>query len=98
MTSRFWVVGGTYTDTDFSELLSGSERVMGPYPNRDAALVAWRRVAEETRSDFYAALHPWPRNRPSGASGPGKGQGRPRASRGATPTRRHLKRTGSSPV
>ena len=54
MTSRFWVVGGKYTDTEFSELVSGSERVMGPYPDRDAALVAWRRVAEETRSDFYA--------------------------------------------
>ena len=27
---------------------------MGPYSDRDAALVAWRRVAEETRSNFYA--------------------------------------------
>ena len=53
MNSKFWVVGGTYTDTSFDELVSGSERVMGPYPDRDAALVAWRRVAEETRSNFY---------------------------------------------
>lgn len=66
MISRFWVVGGKYTDADFSELVSGSERVMGPYPDRDAALVAWRRVAEETRSDFYArfavAEEPAPRS------------------------------------
>ena len=66
MISRFWVVGGKYTDTDFSELVSGSERVMGPYPDRDTALVAWRRVAEETRSDFYArftvAEEPAPRS------------------------------------
>lgn len=54
MNSKFWVVGGTYTDTDFNRLVSGSERVMGPYSDRDAALVAWRRVAEETRGDFYA--------------------------------------------
>lgn len=54
MSSKFWVVGGTYTDTDFSRLVSGSERAMGPYADRDAALVAWRRVAEETRGDFYA--------------------------------------------
>ena len=27
---------------------------MGPYSDRDAALVAWRRVAEETRGDCYA--------------------------------------------
>ena len=54
MNMRFWVVGGEYTDTSFNELVSGSERVMGPYTNRDAALVAWRRVAEETRGDCYA--------------------------------------------
>ncbi len=54
MKSKFWVVGGTYTDICFNELVSGSGRVMGPYSDRDAALVAWRRVAEETRSDFYA--------------------------------------------
>ncbi|MCE2493210.1 MAG: hypothetical protein J4F40_11470 [Alphaproteobacteria bacterium] len=54
MNMRFWVVGGEYTDTSFNELVSGSERVMGPYSNRDAALVAWRRVAEETRGDCYA--------------------------------------------
>jgi hypothetical protein len=54
MNTRFWVVGGKYTDTGFNELVSGSERVMGPYPNRDTALVAWRRVAEETRADCCA--------------------------------------------
>ena len=66
MNSKFWVVGGKYTDTDFNELVRGSERVMGPYADRDAALVAWRRVAEETRSDFYArfgvAEEPAPRS------------------------------------
>jgi len=54
MDTRFWVVGGEYTDTSFNELVSGSERVMGPYGDRDAALLAWRRVAEETRGDCYA--------------------------------------------
>ena len=54
MNSKFWVVGGKYRDSSFSELVDGSGRVMGPYPDRGAALVAWRRVAEETRSDFYA--------------------------------------------
>ena len=54
MNTRFWVVGGEYTDTSFNELVSGSERVMGPYSDRDAALVAWRRGAAETRGDCYA--------------------------------------------
>ena len=51
MNTRFWVIGGKYTDTGFGKLVSGSERVMGPYSDRDAALVAWRKVAEETRGD-----------------------------------------------
>lgn len=54
MNTRFWVVGGEYTDTTFNQLVSGSERLMGPYLNRDAALVAWRRIAEETRGDCHA--------------------------------------------
>ncbi len=54
MNTRFWVVGGKYADTGFDELVSGSERLMGPYSDRDAALVAWRRVAEETRGDCCA--------------------------------------------
>ena len=51
MNTRFWVVGGKYTDTAFTELVNGSERVMGPYLDRDAALVAWRRVADQTRGE-----------------------------------------------
>ncbi|MBH62660.1 MAG: hypothetical protein CL569_09470 [Alphaproteobacteria bacterium] len=54
MNSRFWVVGGEYTDTSFDHLVTGSERVMGPYSDRDAALIAWRQVAEETRGNCYA--------------------------------------------
>ncbi len=54
MNARFWVVGGEYTDTTFNQLVSGSERLMGPYLDRDAALIAWRRVAEETRGDCHA--------------------------------------------
>ena len=29
MNTRFWVVGGEYTDTSFNELVSGSERCDG---------------------------------------------------------------------
>lgn len=54
MNMRFWVVGGEYTDTSFNQLVSGSERVMGPYSDRDTAMSAWRQVAEATRGDCHA--------------------------------------------
>ena len=54
MNMRFWVIGGEYTDTNFNSLVSGSERVMGPCLDRDAALLAWREVAEEPRGDCHA--------------------------------------------
>jgi hypothetical protein len=54
MNNRFWVVGGKYTDTSVNLLISGSERVMGPFQDRDSALSVWREVAEQSRSDFHA--------------------------------------------
>ena len=50
MPNGFWVVGGEYTDCGFEELVQGTEQMLGPFPSRDHALQAWRRVAEETRS------------------------------------------------
>ena len=54
MSMRFWVVGGEYTDTSFERLVDGSERVLGPFSDRDQAMNVWKRVAEATRSDCYA--------------------------------------------
>jgi hypothetical protein len=43
MTSRYWVVGGEYTDTDFSRLVDGTaEERYGPFDNYQAALATWR--------------------------------------------------------
>lgn len=49
MSNGFWVVGGEYTDCRFEDLVGGTEKMFGPYPSRDDAIQAWRRVAEETR-------------------------------------------------
>lgn len=54
MNMRFWVVGGEYTDTTFNQLVSGSERVMGHFQDRNTALTAWLEVAEQARSDCHA--------------------------------------------
>ncbi len=49
-THRFWIVGGEYVSTAFEKLIEGSERVLGPYPERRAAEDAWRRLSEASRS------------------------------------------------
>lgn len=48
--SRFWIVGGEYATTAFERLIEGSERVIGPFPERRAAEDAWRRLSEASRS------------------------------------------------
>jgi hypothetical protein len=52
--SRYWIVGGEYTDTAFTRLVDGTERVMGPYPCRTSAMQAWQALAEQTRSNCHA--------------------------------------------
>jgi len=49
MSVKYWIVGGEYTNTDFSELINGTARVKGPYLDRDAAVRAWQRLTSETR-------------------------------------------------
>ncbi len=50
MNERYWVIGGKFRDTGFTEMVAGTERVLGPYPNRELALRVWRNLATETRS------------------------------------------------
>ena len=48
MSTRYWIVGGEYTDTSFDTLIVGTERIAGPFACRDSALAVWRRYAAET--------------------------------------------------
>jgi hypothetical protein len=48
--SRFWVVGGDFRSLNFDEIVSGTERLLGPFVTRGEAEHAWRDVAERTRS------------------------------------------------
>lgn len=54
MSRRFWIIGGEYTDTRFDRLVDGTQQVEGPFPCRDSALRAWRRLADETRANAHA--------------------------------------------
>jgi hypothetical protein len=45
----FWVLGGEYHSMDFSSLVAGTERVVGPVRTRAEAEIIWRELSEATR-------------------------------------------------
>ncbi len=50
----FWVIGGTYTDTDFATLAAGlSEERLGPFPSRKEAMDVWRGKAWASVDDGF---------------------------------------------
>ena len=51
---KYWIVGGEYTDTRFERLVAGSERLLGPYASREAALSTWRELAGATKAECHA--------------------------------------------
>lgn len=48
--SRFWIVGGEFTSTDFSQVVEGTEQVVGPMECRKTAEKLWRNMSEQDRS------------------------------------------------
>jgi hypothetical protein len=48
-TERYWVVGGQYSCTRFSEM-NGAPQALGPYGTREEAKEVWKRLSQETRS------------------------------------------------
>ena len=44
MTRRFWVVGGEYRDPDFSALIPGTEKMVGPFEDERKARNEWIRL------------------------------------------------------
>jgi hypothetical protein len=48
--SRFWVVGGEYRSLDFGEIVDGTQRLIGPFDQRDEAERNWRDISEQHRS------------------------------------------------
>lgn len=55
MPARFWVVGGTYTDTSFTTLEGGkAETRLGPFDDYDQARAVWRAKAMESVDDAHA--------------------------------------------
>jgi hypothetical protein len=48
--SRFWVVGGEYRSLDFDEIVDGTQQLLGPFDQRDAAERSWRDISERHRT------------------------------------------------
>ncbi len=44
MTKRFWVIGGEYEDPNFSALIPGTEKMVGPFDNERRARTEWTRL------------------------------------------------------
>jgi hypothetical protein len=47
---RFWIIGGEFQSLGFDEIVSGTERLIGPFDTRDEAERTWRDVSEEHRA------------------------------------------------
>ncbi|MGH6961306.1 MAG: DUF4170 domain-containing protein [Dongiaceae bacterium] len=52
--ARYWVVGGTYKDTRFTQPEGGTEQWHGPFDSYDAAKAEWGRRAWATVDDALA--------------------------------------------
>ena len=48
--SKFWVVGGEYQSLEFSQIVEGTQCLIGPFDQRDAAERSWRDLSEQHRS------------------------------------------------
>jgi hypothetical protein len=47
--SRYWVIGGEYRSLDFDEIVDGTQQLLGPFNQHDAAERSWRDISERHR-------------------------------------------------
>lgn len=53
MRTKYWIVGGEYSDTSFDRLLDGTAEVKGPFATRESAMDEWRRLASATKASCH---------------------------------------------
>lgn len=51
MTQEYWVVGGSYRDTNFLDLAEEQGEAYGPFPSYDEAHRSWRERNAMTRPE-----------------------------------------------
>ncbi len=52
----YWVVGGDYADPDFTQLVPGTEKVAGPFPDERLARKEWTRLTFNDRGCRTASM------------------------------------------
>ncbi len=52
-TQRFWVIGGEYRTLDFDNMITGTEKLVGPLATRAQAEAKWREISERHRGDAH---------------------------------------------
>ncbi|MHB1219293.1 MAG: DUF4170 domain-containing protein [Alphaproteobacteria bacterium] len=50
---RYWIVGGEYEDAGFERLVTGTEKLVGPFADKSNAEQAWREMSVATRSSCH---------------------------------------------
>lgn len=49
MTQRYWVVGGDYADSDFTNITPGTATISGPFADMGRARTEWQRLTFRDR-------------------------------------------------
>ena len=49
MKAQYWVIGGEFADGEFTRMVDGTSRVLGPFDCHTAATAAWREHAQASR-------------------------------------------------
>lgn len=58
MSEQYYVVGGLFKDTSFTEIADGEKLLkLGPFDNHDEAVAVWRAKAMETVDEAYAKFN-----------------------------------------
>lgn len=51
--ATYWVIGSEYTNTEFHEVIDGTQAVFGPFVSYDDARHEWREHADATRANCH---------------------------------------------
>ena len=49
MRTQFWVIGGDYSDADFTHVIDGTLQAFGPFGDYREAMGIWREQSEASR-------------------------------------------------
>jgi hypothetical protein len=53
MSTQFWVIGGEYSDADFTQVIDGTLQAFGPFGDYREAMGVWR---EQSLASRYKAM------------------------------------------